>query len=238
MAATEKNFRRLLALGTLKGRAPAPAAPGPAAADSGSGSDGDGGAGGAARSPSPPAGADDEADEPAGGKPTGILGLVKRKPRRTRLTKRNQQGVAVNVMVGGIAEMYLQHKDFERIKLLDRKGFVRIAVEHGADIVPLYTFGASQLLSFGPPWLMHLARRWRTSIGLLYGAWGTTVPHQARLRMAVGNPVSVGPPLPRSDPGFDAQVEKVHAEVVEAVREVYYRHREHYGWGDRELVIV
>lgn len=34
------------------------------------------------------------------------------------------------------------------------------------------------------------------------------------------------------------QVEAVHAAVVQAMRDVYYRHRTAYGWGDRELVIV
>lgn len=134
--------------------------------------------------------------------------------------------------------MYLQRPDHERIKLLTRKGFVRVAVEHGADILPVYMFGASRLMHFGPPWLMSAARRMRASIGVLYGACGTTVPHRVPLRMAVGVPVSVGPAMQRGSPGFDARVDEVHARVVEAVRGVYYRHRTAYGWGDRELVIV
>lgn len=35
--------------------------------------------------------------------------------------------------VGGIAEMFMQHPRKERIVLKDRKGFVRVAVEEGAD---------------------------------------------------------------------------------------------------------
>ena len=154
------------------------------------------------------------------------------------LRKRNPQGVSVGVMVGGIAEMYLQHPDYERIKLLDRKGFVRIAIEHGADILPVYMFGASRMMSFGPPWLMALSRRLRASLGVLYGAWGTPVPRRTRLRMAVGVPVPVGPAMQRGQPGFDARVEEVHAAVVAAVRATYYKHRAAYGWADRELVVV
>lgn len=237
MAATERNFRRLLALGTCRGiRASQAAAardaavaaggkPEDAPADSDSpGSSEDGTPGGTPRAGEAPMG--------------GAAGAATAPPRRTRLRKRNAQGVSVSVMVGGIAEMYLQHPDFERIKLLDRKGFVRIAIEHGADILPVYMFGASRLMNFGPSWLMNFARKLRMSIGVLYGAWGTPIPHRVPLRMAVGVPVPVGPAMHRGDPRFEAQVEAVHAAVVEAIKKVYYRHRVDYGWGDRELVIV
>ena len=47
---------------------------------------------------------------------------------------------SVAVIVGGIAEMYMQHARRERIVLRNRKGFVRIAVEQGLDggIIPVY----------------------------------------------------------------------------------------------------
>lgn len=61
-------------------------------------------------------------------------------------------------------------------------------------------------MHFGPPWLMSFARRLRMSIGVLYGVWGTTIPHRVPLRMAVGPPVDVGPAMARSDPGFEERV--------------------------------
>lgn len=47
----------------------------------------------------------------------------------------------------GLLRMLLQHKRKERIKLLDRKGFVKIAVEEGLDggIIPVYHFGNTQV---------------------------------------------------------------------------------------------
>lgn len=68
-------------------------------------------------------------------------------------------GVSVGLMVGGIAEMFMIRRDHERIKLRDRKGFVRIALEHGTDILPVYMFGVNQALDFGPPWLQRLSRK-------------------------------------------------------------------------------
>lgn len=68
-------------------------------------------------------------------------------------------GVSVGLMVGGIAEMFMIRRDHERIKLRERKGFVRIALEHGTDILPVYMFGVNQALDFGPPWLQRLSRK-------------------------------------------------------------------------------
>ena len=54
--------------------------------------------------------------------------------------------------------MFMHAEDKEIIKLRDRKGFVRLAVEAGADLVPCYHFGNSQLFRFGPRWLEPYAR--------------------------------------------------------------------------------
>jgi hypothetical protein len=53
--------------------------------------------------------------------------------------KRLLEHGSVAVVVGGIAEMFMCHPDRERVKLLGRKGFCRIAVEQQVDgIVPVY----------------------------------------------------------------------------------------------------
>lgn len=54
------------------------------------------------------------------------------------------------VHAGGIAEMFVCESDREVIVLRNRRGFVRAAVQHGVPLLPVYYFGNSQLLSFGP----------------------------------------------------------------------------------------
>jgi hypothetical protein len=46
-------------------------------------------------------------------------------PRPRRLLKKG----SVAVVIGGIAEMYMQHPRKERVKLRGRRGFARIALE-------------------------------------------------------------------------------------------------------------
>lgn len=55
----------------------------------------------------------------------------------------------MSLVPGGIAEMFLWEEHREVIKIRDRKGFVRIAVEQGVPLVPVYHFGNSRLFRCG-----------------------------------------------------------------------------------------
>ncbi|CAK0850268.1 unnamed protein product [Prorocentrum cordatum] len=52
-------------------------------------------------------------------------------------------GDSVAVFPGGIAEMVRTSASSEQLVLQGRKGFVRLALEHGVPIVPVYVFGQS-----------------------------------------------------------------------------------------------
>lgn len=43
--------------------------------------------------------------------------------------------------------------------------------------------------------------------------------------------------LPRTDPGFNAEVDRVHAAFVASLQSLYNQYRGEYGWADRELSI-
>jgi 2-acylglycerol O-acyltransferase 2 len=154
-------------------------------------------------------------------------------------TGERKLGVSVGLMVGGIAEMFMIRKDHERIKLKDRKGFVRIAVEHGVDLIPCYMFGVNQCLDFGPPWLQRLSRRLRASLGVIYGVWGLPIPRRVPIFKVTGKPLVVGPPMRKDHPEFAARVDELHALFCVEIERLYYAHRETYGHGfeNKPLVI-
>lgn len=58
------------------------------------------------------------------------------------------------MLVGGIAEMFMLERDREIIMLHKRRGFVRAALEAGVSILPVYYFGQSKVLSFGPKYVL------------------------------------------------------------------------------------
>lgn len=153
--------------------------------------------------------------------------------------RRALQKGSVGLIPGGIAEMFMIDDDKEIIKLRDRKGFVRLAVEAGADIVPCYHFGNSQLFRFGPRWLEPYARKHRVALGLLVGRWGLPLglPNHVPIMFVVGAPIAVKQTA-RSDPGFAAAVDDAHGQLIEAMQTLYDKYKGMYGWADRPLVIV
>jgi hypothetical protein len=151
--------------------------------------------------------------------------------------KYRHPGTSVAVMVGGIAEMFMLRRDAEVLKLRSRKGFVRLALEHGTDILPTYMFGNSTILDFGPRWLQKTSRKIRVSLGFMYGPLGLPVPWRVPILMVVGAPVKAGPAMAPTDPGFEARVDEIHAAVCLEIARVYYRWRGEYGWADRPLII-
>jgi hypothetical protein len=65
------------------------------------------------------------------------------------------------------------------IKVRERKGFVRIAVETGTPIVPVYHFGNSLLFRWvAPRALERWARRLRVAAGYTCGRWLTPLPNK------------------------------------------------------------
>ncbi|KXZ51089.1 hypothetical protein GPECTOR_14g72 [Gonium pectorale] len=144
---------------------------------------------------------------------------------------------SVAVVVGGIAEMYMGHPHRERVKLVGRRGFARIALEEQVDgIVCVYYFGQSQVLSFGPAFLAGVSRRLRTSFGYLTGWMGLPVPKPLPVYMVNSKPIPV-PKVPRDSPDFDAEVDKLLGATIKELGEMYDRHRGEYGWANRPLSI-
>ncbi|KAK9808224.1 hypothetical protein WJX73_010719 [Symbiochloris irregularis] len=120
----------------------------------------------------------------------------------------------------------------EAIYLQHRKGFVKVAIEAGVDIVPIYTLGQSQILTFRGS--EKLSRMCRASIGLWWGWGGLPIPRPHKLITLVGAPI----PVQQNDNPKKEEVEALHAKVVKAIADMYAEHRSLLGWEDRPLHIV
>jgi 2-acylglycerol O-acyltransferase 2 len=163
---------------------------------------------------------------------------------------------------GGIAEMWLGcgGEAEEKIMLARRRGYARHALMAGAAVVPTYYLGNSQLFDRVPlpgglndanGLLCRLSRRLRLSLVPFSGRWiagvvPTLVPKAQEIVAVQGRPVWVSgvsddnmtPPEPISEPS-DAQIEKLHEEVLKEMRCVYEKHRSKMeGWATRKLVMV
>lgn len=170
----------------------------------------------------------------------GATGVVPAEPAAIRAAIRD--GDSLMIVPGGIAEMYRgtsRRSQSDVFVVGRRRGFVRIAVEEGAAVVPVVVLGASKLMTLLPfsRLLQPLARMLRASILLFYGRWGLPVPRSQRLLYAVGPPIWP-PPVGPDGAAAEAAVEAVHAQFVAELKRLFDKYKAGYGWAGRRLEVL
>lgn len=154
-------------------------------------------------------------------------------------------GRAVLIIVGGAKEALDAHPGTITLTLENRKGFVKMALRHGAHLVPVLSFGENdvfeqmgntegsklrraqiwlqQHMGFSMP-LMHGRGIFNYDFGFL--------PFRRRIHTIVGSPIEV--PL-ISEP-TDADVHKYHKIYVDGLRQLFNAHKDKY-MPDKDLTI-
>lgn len=150
---------------------------------------------------------------------------------KKRLSGKNGSFV---LYVGGIAELFETSAERECCYLLQRKGFIKLAMRTGADVVPCYFFGNTAVLSVlrsGP--LAALSRKLGMSLTLTWGRWGLPIPKPVKLVYARGRPLG----LPHLTEPTDADVDEWHGKYVAQLKKLFddYKHA-HPLYADKELL--
>lgn len=151
-----------------------------------------------------------------------------------------KSGVNVCVWPGGLDEANsVDGPDCVRVRT--RTGFIRLAVKHGVAVLPVFVFGELDAVSAIQPLPKAVAdfckSRLRFSTTLFVGRWWTFVPRRVPFHMCLGKPCAVKQ-LATDDAGFDAEVQRVHAEYQAELIATYERHKDAFGYGSRALVFV
>lgn len=159
------------------------------------------------------------------------------KPVLERAAKR---GESLALLPGGIDEMMLTDGCSKETRLVmqDRKGFVKLAIENGLDIVPGFCFGekwvhdAVQLPAFARRLLRPLRLSGTFPLGRGPTLLGKLSPS---MNYVWGQPISVR----QQTPVEEAYLDKIHAEVIKSVQGIFDRYRERFGYdADEKLVVV
>lgn len=155
---------------------------------------------------------------------------------RAPMKENLEQGTSLLVSPGGIAEMYETSPEQERLHLHDRQGIVRLAMETGARLVPIYCFGHSQAyrLPWGVRFLQPLARLLRASLITFYGRFALPVAFRVPFLFAIGRPLQ----LPQTDKPSRAEVASAHRLLVGEVQRIFETYKGLYGWSERQLEIL
>lgn len=128
---------------------------------------------------------------------------------------------------GGFESIYASadRRQYPTLRLKSRKGFVRLAMKHGVDLVPVYTFGEIQAwrLYREPIFFVdHLIGSFQRASGIYLPILLNLLPRKVVTTTVVGEPLRVGAPNPAPT---DAEVDALHAAYVRALKALHSRHR-------------
>jgi len=147
-----------------------------------------------------------------------------------------EKGHSVMVLPGGTMEQIRTKFGHEEVHL--RPGFVRLALEAGAALVPCYVFGCVDLYKTSSAlfWLREKIRKHVGACIPLYSGSVGVLPRRVPLDVVFGEPLE----LPAcAEPG-KATEEEVAAALqlyIEALERLFDAHKERFGYGDRKLAI-
>lgn len=167
----------------------------------------------------------------------GIFGFVSASAASLKRHFKNE-GIAgcVVIYVGGMAELFQCSRDEERLYLSKRKGFIKLALREGVEVVPVYFFGNTSALSIlkAPP-LAYLSRKLQVSVTLIWGRFGLPIPRDDKIMCVVGRPLGI----PHIENPTDTDVNKWHSKYCCEVQRLFDKYREKAPlYKDKELYIT
>ena len=148
-----------------------------------------------------------------------VFGLVD--AGKKSMVKMCQKGKCMVLYVGGIAELFMSSSKEEAIK--SRTGFIRLAMEQGADVVPLYLFGNTTALNvLKLPVLENISRKLGASVTVFWGLFGTPCPLPRAVTYVRGKPLG----LPKVENPSQELVDEWHKKYVAEVKRIFdtYKH--------------
>ncbi|XP_069842687.1 diacylglycerol O-acyltransferase 2-like [Dendropsophus ebraccatus] len=179
---------------------------------------------------------------------SGGLCPVNRKSLEYTLSQKGR-GNAVVIVVGGAAESLSCQPGVTTLILSRRQGFVRLALEHGADLVPSFSFGETDLyhqVQFSERSFLRAAQcKIQKILGFapcfFYGRGLTSaeskgfIPYSRPITTVVGEPVTV-PQIKEPSP---ETVERYHNMYKCSLLKLFHEHKTKYGLGENaELRIL
>ena len=162
----------------------------------------------------------------------GLTGAIFRRPAT---------GHNLYMLPGGLAEIFTARPGSHTIVWSRRRGLVRLALETGAQLTPLYIFGGNdffhQLLTHDSA-LSRISRAAGASLTLFWGRWWLPVP----LAPPHGLTIAIAEPLPsRRAVGTtptEEEIQALHTEYAKAMLELFDEYKAAAGYPDAQLQIL
>uniref|UniRef100_A0A4W2CYN9 Acyltransferase n=1 Tax=Bos indicus x Bos taurus TaxID=30522 RepID=A0A4W2CYN9_BOBOX len=146
----------------------------------------------------------------------------------SHILSREGGGNLLAIVVGGVQEALDARPGGYKLVLRNRKGFIRLALMHGADLVPIFSFGENdiydQVENSPGTWLRWfqdgLQRVTRGSILLVYGSFGL-MPYRRPIT-TVGEP---RPGLRKTPHPSQEEVDRLHQHYMTELENLFEAHK-------------
>ncbi|XP_053312697.1 2-acylglycerol O-acyltransferase 2 [Spea bombifrons] len=164
------------------------------------------------------------------------------------LLQNKQKGNAVIIAVGGAPESLDARPGAYTLLLKNRKGFVKLAIQHGASLVPVFSFGENELFDQvdNPKgsWLRFIQEKLQKAMGValpLFHARGVfqysfgLLPYRKPIWTVVGKPIKV---VENSNPSAE-EIDRMHQTYMEELCKLFEEHKTKYNVpADKHLTFI
>jgi len=141
------------------------------------------------------------------------------------------------VYPGGSAEIFLTDPNSNLTTLVARKGFIKLALQTGSDIVPAFVFGEKWVYR-----RLHLPRvvqnffmkTLRLPLIIFWGQWFTWLPFQRPLSVVFGTPI----PVSKIAEPSNEQIDELFTRYITAIQSIFDRYKSVYGYASGEKLVI
>jgi len=144
-------------------------------------------------------------------------------------------GISPLIVVGGAKEALDARSGTNKLLLKRRKGFIKLALQYGANLVPMFTFGENELyhpLANPPGSLLRRLQNWtkdkvRFEIVYFPGRGYLPIPIKHELVTVIGSPIEVR----KKEPFDETDVNELHEKYMAALADLYSEYAGQYANG-------
>ncbi|KAI0034470.1 DAGAT-domain-containing protein [Vararia minispora EC-137] len=176
------------------------------------------------------------------------LGICSVSKRSCSNILRSGPGEAITIVVGGAAESLSAHPGTADLTLRKRLGFIKTAIQHGADLVPVFSFGENDIYQQMPnepgTSVYALQNRFKNLFGFtlpLFHGRGLLnynlglMPYRRRIVSVIGRPIHVQ----KTDKPTLDQLLAVQQEYIQELMRIWNSYKDEFArTRRRELIII